>query len=240
MQPGEDGSVIVEGLNLDPSGAGLYAARIVSSTNEKKVAGLIGPPNIEYDKNTHKFVLHFDPPQEEVFYAQDPKWLEVFIRRKQIDAIKYGEPNPEKIKVEHLEQVIRLPVEYMPDPRVVKEDAHDAEAYERDAKERAERAEEERLVRLAQQAAKKEEQAKKREAMLAEREKKKDGDDDEDGSDDMSGSDRSGSGTKSGVSGTRSSNKKSKSGGGSLGQSASKGKSFGADSNEDSEDDMDG
>lgn len=53
---------------------------------------------------------------------------------------------------------MRLPMEYMPDPRVVKEDARDAEAQERDAKERAERAEEEKLIRLAQQAAKKEEQ----------------------------------------------------------------------------------
>ena len=41
-------------------------------------------------------------------------------------------------------------MEYVPDPRVVKEDQHDAEQYERDAKERAERAEEERLIRVAQ------------------------------------------------------------------------------------------
>ena len=53
-----------------------------------------------------------------------------------------------------------MPVEYVPDPRVVKEDARDAEVQERDAKEKAERAEEERMIRLAQQAAKKEEQAK--------------------------------------------------------------------------------
>ena len=73
--------------------------------------------------------------------------------------------------------------------------------------------------------------------MLAEREKKKDGDEDEDGSDDdESGSERSGSGSKSGVSGTRSSHKKSKSGGGSLGQSASKGgKSFVGSEEEQSE-----
>ena len=30
MQPEEDGSVVIEGLNLDPSNHGLYAARIVS------------------------------------------------------------------------------------------------------------------------------------------------------------------------------------------------------------------
>jgi len=45
---------------------------------------------------------------------------------------------------------VRIPCEYLPDPRVVKEDARDAEAQERDLKERAERAEEEKLIRLAQ------------------------------------------------------------------------------------------
>lgn len=45
----------------------------------------------------------FEPPQEEVFYAQDPKWLEMFIRRKQIEQIPYGVASTEKIKVEHLE-----------------------------------------------------------------------------------------------------------------------------------------
>lgn len=52
LQPGEDGSIHVDGVNLDPSNAGLYAARIVSSTNDKKVSGLIGPANIHYDKAT--------------------------------------------------------------------------------------------------------------------------------------------------------------------------------------------
>jgi len=149
LQPAEDGSIHVEGTNLDPAGAGLYAARIVSATNDKKVAGLIGPQNIQFDKNSGKFALHFDAPTEEVFYAQDPKWLEIFIRRRQVDSIPYGQPSNEKIKVEQFEQVTRMPVEYVPDPRVVKEDARDAEAQERDYKERAERAEEEKLIRLA-------------------------------------------------------------------------------------------
>lgn len=76
--------------------------------------------------------------------------MEIFIRRGKIDQIPYGQPSNEKIKVEHLEQVTRHPLEYMPDPRVVKEDAHDAEAQERDEKEKAERIEEERLIRVAQ------------------------------------------------------------------------------------------
>ena len=50
LQPGEDGQIHVEGLNLNPTKAGLYAARIVSSTNDKKAAGLIGPANIQYNK----------------------------------------------------------------------------------------------------------------------------------------------------------------------------------------------
>ena len=69
LQPGEDGSIHVEGLNLEPANAGLYAARIVSSTNDKKVAGLIGPQNITYDKATHHFSMVFPPPAEDVFYA---------------------------------------------------------------------------------------------------------------------------------------------------------------------------
>ncbi len=69
LEPGEDGSVHIEGINLDPAGAGLYAARIVSSTNDKKVAGLIGPGNIQYDKASNYFSMVFEPTQEEIFYA---------------------------------------------------------------------------------------------------------------------------------------------------------------------------
>ena len=61
LEPGEDGSVHIEGLNLDPSGAGVYAARIVSSTNDKKVPGLIGPANIHYDKASYYFSMVFEP-----------------------------------------------------------------------------------------------------------------------------------------------------------------------------------
>ncbi len=146
---GEDGSIYVEGLNLDPKNAGLYAARIVSSTNEKKVFGLIGPQHITMDKTTHRFTCKFEPPSEDVFYAADPKWVEFFIRRAKIDQIPYGAPSVEKIKVEHMEPVLRLPLEYLPDPRIVKEDAHDHEQFARDMRERAERAEEERLIKVA-------------------------------------------------------------------------------------------
>ena len=58
----------------------------------------------------------------------------------------------------------------MPDPRVVQEDALDQIKYEEDEMDRAELAEEERLIRLAQRMAKKEEQAARREAMMYRRE----------------------------------------------------------------------
>lgn len=151
LAPGEDQSVVISGLVLDPQNVGLYAARIVSSTNDKKECGLIGPANIQLDKSTHQFRIIFPPMQEEVFYAQDPKVVEIFIRRAKIDQIPYGVASTEKIKVQHLEQVLRLPMEYIPDPRVVREDAHDQEQFERDMKERAERAEEERMIKAAQQ-----------------------------------------------------------------------------------------
>ena len=163
MQPEEDGSVVIEGLNLDPSNHGLYAARIVSQANDSKVVGgsLVGPSKMAYDKTTHQFKIKFDPLEEEIFYVQDPKWLELFTRKAQIDRIAYGVASEERIRVEQLVHVTRLPVEYMPDPRVVKEDAHDAEQFERDMKERAERAEAERLVREAARLAKKEEKMKR-------------------------------------------------------------------------------
>ena len=102
LQPDEDGSINVEGLNLDPSNHGLYAARIVSQNNDKKVVAgsLVGPSKMAYDKTTHQFKIRFDPLEEEVFYVQDPKWLELFTRKAQIDKIAYGVASDEKIKVE--------------------------------------------------------------------------------------------------------------------------------------------
>jgi hypothetical protein len=42
----------------------------------------------------------------------------------------------ERINVAHLELALRLPMEYIPDPRTVIEDAQDKEKEERDAAER--------------------------------------------------------------------------------------------------------
>lgn len=45
-------------------------------------------------------------------------------------------PSGERINVAHLELALRLPMEYIPDPRTVIEDAQDKEKEERDAAER--------------------------------------------------------------------------------------------------------
>lgn len=62
---------------------------------------------------------------------------------------------------------MRLPLEYIPDPRTVIEDEIDRQRFEREIAERMKRQEEERLIRLAENMARKEERAKKREEMLA-------------------------------------------------------------------------
>jgi hypothetical protein len=52
--------------------------------------------------------------------------------------------------VAHLELSLRLPMEYLPDPRTVIEDAQDREKEERDAADRRKREQEEKMIRDAQ------------------------------------------------------------------------------------------
>lgn len=111
---------------MKPTEAGIYAARIVNPANTKKDYGLVGPSRINYDPTKHTFTINFDPPPngEEVFYSQEQKILEIYVRKAQIDKIKYGaDADPsEKIKVEQLSCVVKIPMEYIPDPRTVIED----------------------------------------------------------------------------------------------------------------------
>lgn len=94
-----------------------------------------------------------------------------------------------------MELCLRLPLEYIPDPRTVIEDEIDRQRFEREIAERMKRQEEERLIKLAENLARKEERAKKKEEMLA---AKMNGGQDSDGLDGLSGSDKdSKSGSKS-------------------------------------------
>ena len=111
-----------------------------------------GPKDIEYSNDTGRFVLTLEAPNEEVFNAPDPKILQIYNRTAAIDKINYGpqgDKKPNAREIAALTCVLNLPMEYMPDPRVVKEDAQDQEKLERDMKERAERAAEEKKIREA-------------------------------------------------------------------------------------------
>ena len=67
----------------------------------------------------------------------------------------------------HLELALRLPMEFLPDPRTVIEDAQDREREERDLAERRKREQEEKMLREAQKLVRQEEKRQAREARAA-------------------------------------------------------------------------
>ena len=88
MTESEDGGIDVRGMMLS-SEVGLYAARVVAIKNLKKDIKVVGPANIQFDKNTRTFIITVEGPVENVFYSDDPKVLEIYIRKAQIDKIQY-------------------------------------------------------------------------------------------------------------------------------------------------------
>jgi hypothetical protein len=82
----EDGGVDIRGTMLSTE-VGLYAARIVAIKNMKKDIKVVGPPNIQYDKATRTFIITIEGPSDGLFYSEDPKILEIYIRKSQIDKI---------------------------------------------------------------------------------------------------------------------------------------------------------
>ena len=137
----EEGIVEVRGHALDKN-AGLYAARIVAMSNMKKELAVCGPSMIDLNKQTGEFRIQIKAQIEDLFYSQtDPKLLEIFVSRRQIDKIKYGAAADasERIQVQHLELCLRLPLEYLPDPRTVIEDEVDRQRFEREIAERMKR-----------------------------------------------------------------------------------------------------
>jgi len=79
----EDGSVEVRGLVLDKN-VGLYAARIVATSNMKKEIAVAGPAFIEFNKTSGEFVVTLKTAGiDDLFFSQtDPKMLELFISRR--------------------------------------------------------------------------------------------------------------------------------------------------------------
>jgi hypothetical protein len=129
------------------SEVGLYAARIVSVKNQKKDLKVVGPPNIQYDKATRNFIITIEGPSDGLFYSDDPKVLEIYIRKSQIDKIQYGVASQERINVAHLELALRLPMEYIPDPRTVIEDAQDREKEEKELADRRKKEQEDLIMK---------------------------------------------------------------------------------------------
>jgi len=72
-----------------------------------------------------------------------------------VDKIPYGdESQKERINVAHLEQqILTLPMEYMPDPRTVIEDDADVKREAKDRELRMKKQEEENLIKQAEKVA---------------------------------------------------------------------------------------
>lgn len=182
LQSTDDGGVEVRGIVLNKN-IGLYAARIVSLSKiqqgKEKDLYVAGPHEIVLTKSTGNFQITFpNPPITDGFYHYDDlKVIQFFIRESKIDAIKYGEALKERINFNHLKIALSLPMELIPDPRTVLEDAADMEREARDRELRAKRAHEEQLIKQAERLARQAEREKQRQAMVD----AKDGNDDESG-----------------------------------------------------------
>ena len=158
----EDGTIEIHGLILNAA-VGLYAARIANTSNLKKDVALVGPGAFTIDKAAGIYSVQFKGDNEGLFYSGHV--LELYVRKAQVDKIKYGEEadTSERIKVDQLTLGLRIPMEYIPDPRTVIEDEADRQRFEREVADRAKRAEEERLIKVAERLARKEEREKKKE-----------------------------------------------------------------------------
>ena len=149
----EDGGVEARGVVLNKE-IGLYACRLVALSKMTKDIKVVGPANIQFQKNSGNFIVHFPGPIENVFYCQnDLKVLEFYIRRSQIDKIMYGVESQERVNISHLELALTIPMEYMPDPRTVLEDAADMEREAKDRAIRAKRNQEQAMIKQAEKVA---------------------------------------------------------------------------------------
>jgi hypothetical protein len=153
LNESEDGGVEARGIVLNKE-IGLYAARVVAVNKMNKDIKAVGPANIQFDKGSGNFILHIPGPLDNLFFCTaDPKLIQFYIRKSQIDKIQYGVDVGEKVNVAHLEMALTLPMEYVPDPRTVIEDAADHEREARDAELRKKKQEELEMIKQAERVA---------------------------------------------------------------------------------------
>ena len=67
-------------VNLDK--AGIYVAAISSAKNLKKDIKIVGPSSIQFDKQSLNFIITLDGPIDNVFYSDDQKVLELYVRTR--------------------------------------------------------------------------------------------------------------------------------------------------------------
>lgn len=166
LEMGNDGSIVCTGRVVDKE-AGIYAARLVALSKLQKDLVVAGPPQIDCNRDSGDFKIIMPGPIEGAFYNQeDPRVFELYVSRLQIAKIAYGEPSNDRIKVSQLEIAFSLPMEQVPDPRTVLEDAADFEKEERDRAVKQRKEAELEAIRMAEKEARDAELAKKKQAML--------------------------------------------------------------------------
>jgi hypothetical protein len=144
-------SIVVVGRILNEQ-MGVYALRVVQEEAINKALILINPQNITQDIKNKQFRAYFNNSQK-VFEDETRKIVEIYIRNKP-ETIKYGIPNPERVKVEDLVLANRAPLMNFPHPRIFKE--HNAEEILQKKKE-----EEEERLRIEEKIKEKDERDKR-------------------------------------------------------------------------------
>ena len=144
-------SIVVVGRILNEQ-MGVYALRVVQEEAINKALILINPQYITQDIKNKQFRAYFNNSQK-VFEDETRKMVEIYIRNKP-ETIKYGIPNPERVKVEDLVLANRAPLLNFPHPRIFKE--HNAEEILQKKKE-----EEEERLRIEEKIKEKDERDRK-------------------------------------------------------------------------------
>jgi hypothetical protein len=138
ISEGEDGGIEVRGKMLT-SERGLYAVRLQSVEAKREL--LIGPENMEFDRNTKEFIVFLDTEET---VGSSHKIIEFYVRVKP-DSIEYRKATKEKINLKHLELAHRIPCTTYPDPRYLQEDEEDKIRKEQETLERMRLEEEKRM-----------------------------------------------------------------------------------------------
>jgi len=139
ISDGEDGGIEVRGKMLTDQ-KGLYAVKLQNMEDKKEQ--LIGPENIEFDRNTKDFIAVIDTDES---IGSSHKIIEFYIRVKP-DTIEYKRATNEKLNLKHLELAHRCPCMIFPDPRYLAQDEQDRVRRENEALDKM-RVEEEKRMR---------------------------------------------------------------------------------------------